>query len=150
LIFPLVIKYLRISGLTLLIFALIWQQWNTFLKYKEAFHNPIAYTAKYYEKDYMTAALATKYEGLRQMFPHTSHICYIGEPGDDFPTWSANYSFTQYFASPSVYIKDRIDCDTILYNLHWTIHINAKNNYHLNNGWHIVKDFNNGLIVLAK
>ncbi len=127
-----------------------WQQWKTFQKYKEGFHNPVAYTKKYYEKDYMTTVLATRYEGLRKMFPHTSHICYIGEPGDDFPTWSANYSFTQYLASPSVFIKDKIDCDTIVYNLHWSIHINTKNNYHLNNGWHIVKDFNNGLIVLAR
>lgn len=148
--YPLIeIKYIRNVALLIVIGAMIWQQWKTFKKYEEGFMNPVKYTEKYFGKDYITG-YGKRYDEIKKMFPSTGHICYLGEAGDDFPTWSANYSLTQYNLGPSVFMKNKMDCDTILYNLHWSIGINPKTNYHLNNGWHIVKDFNNGLVILAK
>ena len=142
-------KQIKMVFGVIVVCAMAWQLFVMFEKYEDAFLDPTKFTRDNYGKDGLSIA-GKRYEELKKMFPNTTHICYMSEESDNFPTWSANYCFTQYFAGPVVFIKDKKDCDTILYNLHWSKKIDTKTNYHLNNGWHIVKDFDNGLIVLAK
>ena len=147
--FPQIIKIVRNALCVVLLYIMVWQQWSTFLKYEKQFLNPIQFVNQNYGNDYISQ-YGKRFEEIRKLFTTPAHLCYIGEPNEEFAFWSANYSLTQYYLSPNVLIKDTINCDTILYNLNRSIHIDPATNFHLNNGWHIVKDFNNGLIVLAK
>ncbi len=138
------------KGLCIFILCIMaWQQWLTFLKHEKKFLNPLQFVNEIYGRDYVSQN-EKRFEEIKKMFPIPAHLCYLGEPNEDFALWSANYSISQYYLSPNILIKDNISCDTILYNLYTSIHINPQTNFHLKNGWHVVKDFNNGLIVLAK
>ena len=164
-----VFKYIRNGALVLLLCIMAWQQWTTFLRHEEKFLNPIEYTKQNYGNDFISV-YGLRFNEIKKMFPSPTKICYFGEENEYFPTWSAQYSLAQYYLAPHILIrevkhsysrffsppntifeeKDTASCDTIIYNLHQSIHIDPKTNFHLNNGWHVVKDFNNGLIVLAK
>lgn len=144
-----IFNYTR-KGLCILVLCIMaWQQWFTFLKHEKKFLNPSKFVNENYGNDYVSQN-EKRFEEIKKMFPIPAHLCYLGEPYEEFALWSANYSISQYYLSPNILIKDNINCDTILYNLYRSIHINPQTNFYLKNGWHVVKDFNNGLIVLAK
>lgn len=126
-----------------------WQQWSTFLIYEKNFVSPVQFIRQNYGNDYISQ-YDKRFDEIKKMFVKPAHLCYMGEADDDFAFWSMNYSLTQYYFAPNILIKNNVNCDTVLYNLYRSIHINPETNFHLQNGWHIVKDFNNGLIVLVK
>jgi hypothetical protein len=132
-----------------LLFIIVGQGYITFLKHEEKFENPLKFVKQNYGNDYITQ-YGHRFKEIKKMFPKPAHLCYIGEDESDFAIWLANYTITQYYLSPNILIKNNINCDTILYNLHNSIHINPETNIHLRDGWHVIKDFNNGLILFAK
>lgn len=144
-----ILNYTKKSLCIFILCIMAWQQWSTFLKHEKKFLNPLKFINENYGNDYISQN-EKRYIEIKKIFRFPAHLCYLGEANDNFAFWSANYSISQYYLSPNILIKDRIDCDTILYNLYRSIHIDPATNFHLNNGWHVVKDFNNGLILLAK
>lgn len=126
---------------------IIFQGYITFLKNEDKFEDPIEFVKQNYGNDYITQ-YGNRFEDVTKMFPKPIHLCYVGESNSDFAL--GIYALTQYYLSPNILIKNNINCDTILYNLYSSIHIDPNTNYHLQNGWHIIKDFKNGLIILAK
>lgn len=132
-----------------LLFIMGWQQWITFLNHEKKFLDPIHFIKENYGNDFITQ-YGNRFEKIKKTFPKPVHLTYIGEANEDFNTGVMHYYLTQYYLTPNLLLKNNIDSDTILYNLYSSIHFNPETNFHLNNGWHIVKDFNNGLIVLAK
>jgi hypothetical protein len=130
------------------IFFVCFQQWTTFKKYIHQFESPIQYTQENFGNDYVS-----KYEDripeLKTFLSHSSNIGYYSEPDQDMPTFYLHYVLTQYYLTPTL-ISKRADRDTILYNLYNSNKIDVLNNEHLKHGWHIVKDFNNGFILLSK
>jgi hypothetical protein len=132
-----------------LLCILLLQLYFMFVKYQKQFENPVAYINQNYGKDYITQ-YGKRYIELTKMFDHPVAMSYIGETNESFSALYFNYVLTQYYLSPNLVFKSGNTRDTVLYNLYTTIHIDNSRNYHLNNGWHVVKDFNNGLILLAK
>ena len=144
-----------------LLLIMAWQQWATFLNYEKQFLNPIHYIKENYCNDYITQ-YGKRYEEIKKKITKPVRMTYVGEANEDYNTGVMHFVLTQYYLAPNlifkndylvppnVILRNNIVYDTILYNLYWSIHINPVNNFHLNNGWHVVKDFNNGLIVLAK
>lgn len=132
-----------------LLFIMGWQQWTTFLNHEKKFLDPIHFIKENYGNDFITQ-YGNRFEEIKTTFPKPVHLTYIGEANEDFNTGVMHYYLTQYYLTPNILIKNNLDRDTILYNLYSSIHFNPETNFHLNNGWHIVKDFNNGLIILAK
>lgn len=130
-----------------LICIIVYQGYIVFLKYEEKFLHPIEFVSQNYGNDYITQ-YGNRFKEVEKMFPKPVHLCYVGESNSDFGL--GIYAVTQYYLSPNILIKNNINCDTILYNLYSSIRINPNTNFYLQNGWHIVKDFNNGLIILAK
>ena len=131
------------------LFLMVLQQGITFFKYENKFLHPIRFIKENYGKDYITQ-YGKRYEELKEILIKPVHLTYIGEPNEEFNTGVMHYYLTQYFLTPNIILKDDVARDTILYNLYSSIHINSETNFYLNNGWHIIRDFNNGLIVLAK
>jgi hypothetical protein len=130
------------------IFLVCFQQWTTFKKYIHQFESPVQYTRENFGNDYVS-----RYENripeLKNFLSHSVSIGYCSEPNQDMPTYYLHYVLTQYYLTPALVTK-RTDSDTVLYNLYNSNKIDVLNNYHLNHGWHIIKDFNNGFILLAK
>ncbi len=137
----------------ILLFALIVlmgaQLYTTFSNHEEKFENPVQFVKKNYQQDYITQ-YASRFEEIRKELPTSTTLSYVGEANESFSMHYFNYVMTQYHLSPNVIFKNNVNSDTIIYNLYTTKHIDATTNFHLNNGWHVVKDFNNGLILLAK
>lgn len=135
--------------LLILLCIIVGQLYITFIKYEEKFENPVKVTKQDYGNDYISQ-YENRYEEVRKMFTKPTRITYIGESNEDFSTGAAQYVLTQYYLSPNLILRNNEVRDTIIYNLYYTKKIEPVTNFHLNNGWHIVKDFNNGLILLAK
>ncbi|MES2287019.1 MAG: hypothetical protein V4547_15110 [Bacteroidota bacterium] len=133
----------------ILLSIIVGQMYITFLKYEEKFESPVQFIKKNYGNDYITL-YGNRYEEVKKIFIKPSHFSYFGEANEDYGTGAMHFALTRYYLTPNIISIDGIVCDTILYNLYSSVHINPETNFHLNNGWHIVKDFNNGLIVLAK
>lgn len=144
-IFTIVKKWLVVP----LLFIMGWQQWTTFLNHEKKFLDPIHFVKENCGNDFITQ-YENRFEEIKTTFPKPVHLTYIGEANEDFNTGVMHYYLTQYFLTPNILLKNNIDGDTILYNLYSSINFNPETNFHLKNGWHVVKDFNNGLIVLAK
>ena len=128
---------------------MIWQQWNTLLRYQDKFLNPIQFTKQNLGFDFYSQ-YGNRFVEVKKFFTSPTRLYYIGEPNVEFGISEAYFALTQYYLAPNLILRNNVVCDTILYNLYNSIHINAATNFHLNNGWHVVKDFNNGLIILAK
>lgn len=125
------------------------QLYITFLKHEEKFESPVKYVTQNYGNDYISL-YGNRFDEIKKMFPKPTHLTYIGEPDESFAIGTFNFVLTQYFLSPNLIFKNDVSGDTVIYNLYFSKQINPATNFHLNNGWHLVKDFNNGLIVLAK
>ena len=132
-----------------LLFIIAGQMYITFLKYEEKFENPIKFINQNYGNDYITQ-YGNRFEEIKKMFPTPTHLTYIGGANESSGIATFNYVLTQYFLSPNLVFKDNNIGDTLIYNLSISNHIDPATNFLLNNGWHVVKDFNNGLIILAK
>lgn len=146
-----------------------WQQWATFQKHQDRFLNPIEFTKKYFASDDVTV-YGKKFEEVKKLFKKPTRLTYVSEAiALNNGTREMHFALTQNYLSPNLLFRNNATpdsiiydnyaspiiaspfiCDTIVYNLYATIHLNPATNYHLNNGWHIVKDFNNGIIILAK
>ena len=132
-----------------LLCIIVWQQYVTFKKYESNFENPIQFIKQNYGNDYISQ-YANRYVEIKKMFASPVRLSYIGEENEDFATGATQYFLTQYFLAPNLVLKKNLIQDTILFNLYNSKKIDLASNYYINNGWHIVKDFNNGLIILAK
>jgi len=132
-----------------LLCLMIWQQWESFLVHEEKIVKPTAYIQKYYDNDY-TSVYGRRYEELKKYINKPCHITYFGDTNLNTSTILMHYYQTQYFLSPNIILNDSLARDTILYNMYFTLHIDLENNFYLKNGWKLIKDFNNGLILIAK
>lgn len=135
--------------LVALLCVIIGQLYITFTKHEEKFENPVQFIKQNYGNDYITQ-YGNRFEEIKKMFPGTSHLTYVGEASESFEMGTFHYVLTQYFLSPNLIFRDNKIGDTVIYNLYMSKQIIDANNFHLKNGWHVVKDFNNGLIILAK
>ncbi len=143
------IKIINILLLSALLCFFVWQLYITFIKYEDKFESPLKVTEQDYGNDFISQ-YGNRYEEIKNLFTKPVTMTYIGEPNEDFATGCTHYFLTQYFLSPNLILRNNAVRDTIIYNLYNSKKFDPASNYHLNNGWHIVKDFNNGLIVLAK
>lgn len=132
-----------------ILFVMVWQQLNTFLNHEDKFLHPIRFVKENYGIDFITQ-YGKRYEEIKKTFTKPVHLTYIGESNEEYNTGVMHYYLTQYFLTPNIIFKDDVARDTILYNLYSSIHINPETNIYLNNGWHVIKDSNNGLILLTK
>lgn len=133
----------------MLLLIMAWQQWNTFLAYQEKFLSPIQFTKQNYGND-IVSQYGKRFVEIKKMFTSPTRLNYVGEANASFGDSEGNFALSQYYLAPNLILRNNVVCDTILYNLYTSIHIDPATNIHLQNGWHVVKDFNNGLIVLAK
>lgn len=153
----------------LVLLVMAWQQWSTFGEYKDKFAHPQDFVASVEGKDDISQ-YGLRVEELKKMFPGKSVLSYVGEkmvPNNG--TRELHFALTQYYMAPTVLLRNiqakdstvynngaspipfsPIECDTVIYNLYSSQKVDASTNYHLMNGFHVVKDFNNGYSVLAK
>lgn len=127
----------------------VWQLYVTFIKYQKKFESPIKITKQDYGNDFISQ-YGNRFEEIKKLFVKPVRMTYIGEQNENSSTFYLNYILTQYYLSPNIILKNNAVRDTIIYNLYNSKKIDPATNFHLNNGWHLVKDFNNGLILLAK
>ncbi|MES2140380.1 MAG: hypothetical protein V4511_11800 [Bacteroidota bacterium] len=132
-----------------LLCVIVGQLYVTFIKYEEKFENPIKVTKQDYGNDFISQ-YGNRYDEIKKMFSKPVRMAYVGEPNEDFPIGCLHYFLTQYYLSPNLILRNNVVRDTIIYNLYTSKQMDAATNFHLNNGWHMIKDFNNGLILLAK
>jgi hypothetical protein len=146
------VQIINIINKILMLFLLcliLGQLYITFIKYEEKFESPIIITKQEYGNDYITQ-YGKRFGEIIKMFPKPIRLSYVGESNESFETGYFHYVLTQYYLSPNLIFKNNDVRDTIVYNLYNSKKIDVTTNFHLNNGWHIVKDFENGLILLAK
>ena len=145
------------------------QQWTTFSKHKKKFLNPKQFIREAHKNDGITQ-YGKRFEEIKKVFTKPTRITYIGE---DFVSNNAfreyYFALTQYYLAPNLlfrtnimhdklgedfglgdFIPSPIVYDTVLFNLYTSMHINPATNYFINNGWHVLKDYNNGLVLLVK
>lgn len=132
-----------------LLCIMAWQQWSTFLRYQEKFLNPIHFIKENYGNDNITQ-YGKRFVEVKKMFSTPTRLNYVSEANESYGFSEGGFALAQYYLAPNLLFRNNTAYDTILYNLYNTIHIDPTTNFHLNNGWHVVKDFNNGLIILAK
>lgn len=125
------------------------QLYITFLKHEEKFENPLRFINQNYGNDYISQ-YGKRFDEIKTMFPKPTHLTYVGEANESFEMGTFHYVLTQYFLSPNLIFTDNTIGDTVIYNLYISKQLNPATNFHLNNGWYVVKDFNNGLIILTK
>ncbi len=144
-----ILLYLRRALCVVILCAMAWQQWNTFLRYQERFASPIQYTKQNYDNDSGTR-YGTRFTEVKKMFTSPTRMNYVAEVGETYVLSEGHFALTQYYLAPNLILRNNVPCDTIICNLYNTLHLDPSLDVHLQNGWHIVKDFNNGIIILAK
>ncbi|MGB3946833.1 MAG: hypothetical protein WBM13_02505 [Bacteroidia bacterium] len=132
-----------------LVAIIVFQLYTTFESKQSIIENPKVYVENNYKKDFIST-YGERFTEIKKVFEKPTKMGYISEENEDQSIFWTNYFLTQYYLAPHLIVKNNKTCDTILYNIYSTKQINPATNFHLNNGWHIVNDFNNGLIVLAK
>lgn len=162
-------KTLKQGLCLLLLCVMVWQQWTTFTGYQDKFFSPIKYIRETYGNDDISQYSA-RLEDVKKMFPGQTCLTYVSESiVPNAGTREMHFAISQYNLAPNLLFRNSLSsdsllynsgaspvtfssviCDTIIYNLYSSVQLDANNNYYLNNGWHVVKDLNNGLIVLAK
>lgn len=135
--------------LLVLLGVIVIQLYKTFQNHTSRFENPSLYFEQHYGNDFVTQ-YGHRFTELKTMFSDVTILTYVTEPNEDFASKWTNYFQTQYHLAPHLVEREGEPHDTILYNLYISKQIDPATNVHLNSGWHIVKDFNNGLILLAK
>lgn len=153
----------------LLLCIMGWQQWATLLKHHEKFLDPIQFTKDNFATDDVSQ-YGKRFEEIKKMFSKPTRITYIGENiVTNSGTREFHFALTQYYLAPNLFLRTNIMhdslihdngspgitpasviYDTVLFNLYSSGHIVPENNYFIKNGWHILKDFDNGLILLTK
>lgn len=144
--------FLRFSDkilLLALIGVIVIQLYKTLENHKDNFENPTHYFQQNYGNDFVSQ-YGQRFTELKEMFPKLTILTYVSEPNEDFSSKWTNYFLTQYYLAPNLVERKGEPHDTILYNLYNSRQIDPTTNIHLNSGWHVVKDFNNGLILLAR
>jgi hypothetical protein len=146
-----------------------WQQWHTFLRYKDKFLSPVQFTKENTGNDSNTL-YGNRYVDVKKMLSGQSRLTYVSE--NTVPNGGLrelHFALTQYYLAPNLLFRNNkfietltessnapdattttVLHDTIIYNLYATLHIDTANNFFIKNGWHIAKDFNNGIIILTK
>lgn len=158
------------SSLCFLLLCIMgWQQWVTFTKYIDKFSAPIQYIRNTYGNDDISQ-YSSRFEEVKRMFPGETRLTYVSESiVPNAGTREMHFAIGQYNLAPNLLFRNNhvsdsmvynsgaspvtfssAIYDTVIYNLYSSVHLDANNNYYLNNGWHVVKDFNNGIIILAK
>lgn len=132
-----------------LIGVIVVQLYKTYENHKDQFENPARYYQEHYGNDFVSQ-YGHRFTELKKMFPKLTILTYVSEQNEDFSSKWTNYFLTQYHLAPHLVERNGDPHDTILYNLYNTRQIDPATNIYLNSGWHFVKDFNNGLILLAK
>ena len=166
---PQIVSFTKKTLCIILLCIIGWQQWSIFSRHEEKFSNPIAFVKQHHGNDGITE-YGKRFDEIKKMFPKPTRITYVSEG------WVSNTGFreyyfalTQYFLAPNLlfrtdimhdinaepsglgeYIPSPIVYDTVLFNLYSTMHIDPATNYFINNGWHVLKDYNNGLVLLVK
>ena len=153
----------------LILIMIAWQQWSTFLFHQQKFKDPIQFTKEHYRKDDISQ-YENRFHEIKNFFTKPTRITYIGE---DYVSTNGireyHFALTQYYLAPNLlfrtdimhdkvgensglgeFIPSPIVYDTVLFNLYSSMHINPATNYFTNNGWHVLKDFDNGLVLLIK
>lgn len=158
----------KLAYITLLL-IIGWQQWITFSAHKDKFLNPIEYVKEKYGNDEITG-YEKRVEGLKQILPKQGRFTYASEQHiPNAGTRDFHFALTQYYLAPRVFFRNnlvpetisydygsapivtsQIVCDTVLYNLFMSINPNPETDYYLKNGWHEIRNFNNGIVILAK
>jgi hypothetical protein len=123
------------------------QQWSTFEKYSLQFETPLSYTQQTFGKDFITL-YGKRFTEVKQFLNETNKIGYYSENNQNMPTFYLHYVLSQYYLTPTLLEKNE-NTDTILYNLYDSYRIDPEN-YHLKNGWQVIKDFNNGFILISR
>jgi hypothetical protein len=163
------LKKISQLSLVLLLIAMGYQQWTTFKVYQDKFLDPIGFTKNVYGNDGITQ-YETRLTEVKKTLTTGSVLNYVGEsvvPNNG--TREMHYALTQYYLAPNLLFRNAtaqdnvvfnngaspvsyssIVCDSILYNVYSSGHIDVANNYHIKNGWHIAKDFDNGFILLTR
>ncbi len=135
--------------LLILVGIIVAQLFKTFETHKSSFENPSLYFEQHYGNDFVTQ-YGHRFTEVKKMFHDVTILTYVSEANEDFSSKWTNYFLTQYHLAPNLVESKGDPHDTILYNLYSTRQIDPATNVYLNSGWHVVKDFNNGLILLAK
>ena len=139
---------LRYAVLTIFICGLAYQ---VYLNLKEQLPNITHPQTSYFDpigNDFISN-YNKKFEAMRPYLRPNSVMGYFSEPGESYVYWGMHICLTEYNIAPAAII-DKKDCDTILYNLYNTQHITTATDRHLQRGWKVLKDFNNGLILLIR
>ncbi len=139
---------LRLLLLLPVIFFMSKQLWLTWQGYTDCAKNVKSCIVAPWGTDFITT-YGTRYTQINQFLTTPTRIGYYGEPGESFGMWANNYVLSQYFMAPHV-LEDKKANDTILYNLYGSQNPALISSQFLQQGWHILKDFNNGLILLSK
>lgn len=135
--------------LSAVMLIMTYQLYNMFTSYENQFTHPVQYVKETYKKDNITL-YGDRFDDIKKYLHTPTIMGYVGEANEGFVALYYNYIMTQYYLSPNLVLKQNTNLDTVLYNLYDTKSVNTASNFHLNNGWHLVKDFNNGLIIFAK
>lgn len=165
----LLIKYVKKGFCVTLIFIMAWQQWSTFSKQQEKFLDPIEFTKKYYKNDDISQ-YGNRFQEIKKIFLKPTRITYVGEsyvPYNGLREY--HFALSQYHLAPNLlfrtdimhdivgennglgeFIPSPVVYDTVLFNLYSSGHIDPASNYFINNGWHVLKDYDNGLVLLVK
>jgi len=125
------------------------QQITTFTSHEDIILQPQSFISNHLSKDFISQN-NSRYTAVRGYFTKPTHIAYIGESNEDWATGAMHYVLSQYYLAPNLLYKNVDTCDFVLYNLYNSNKLNVTTNFYLNNGWHVEKDFNNGLILLSK
>lgn len=163
--------YTNVRKLAFIILLIIlgWQQWRVFKNYEEPFLNPVAFVKKNYANDDISQYI-NRVQEAKKMFPGQGSLTYASEQHvPNAGTRDYHYALTQYYLAPRVFFRNNlmpetllydygsapitpssVVCDTVLYNLYMTLNPNPETDYYLKNGWHLIHNFNNGIVILAK
>lgn len=141
--------FIRVGMIYILLCVFIFQLFWVFKNYETKFQKPIGFIQNNYSADFITQ-YRFKFEEIKKDYCGVTKFSYLSEEQENFSIGWTHYFLTQYYMAPNLTAHTKMPNDTLLYNLYNTKHLEPTRNYYLNNGWHIVKDYNNGLIVLAK
>lgn len=163
------LKTISTLCLIVVLLAMGYQQWTTFKVYQDKFLDPIGFTKSVYGNDDVTG-YENRLTEVKKALSNPTILNYVGEavvPNNG--TREMHYALTQYYLAPNLLIRNttaqdrtefnngaspvshsNIVCDSILYNVYSSGNIDMANNYHIKNGWHVAKNFDNGYILLSR
>ncbi|MES2591415.1 MAG: hypothetical protein V4608_05990 [Bacteroidota bacterium] len=144
-----IFKQVRKILFVFLLCILVWQQWSTFSAHQDQFLAPVEFTRNNYGNDYISQ-YGKRFEEARNFFTKPTILQYVGEANEDPSSGTFHYYLAQYYLAPNIVLNRNTVCDAIIYNLYNSKQVDIATNFHLNNGWHIAKNFNNGIIILSK